>query len=57
MLGLVLRRARVQRRLLAAVIALVATASTLVGVCTLLLGVDRRTAPSRWRSSGRRRRT
>ena len=39
MLGLVLRRAREQRRLLTAVIALVATASTLVGVCALLLGV------------------
>ncbi|RYC07148.1 FtsX-like permease family protein [Nocardioides zhouii] len=38
MLGLVLRRAREQRRLLTAVIVLVATAATLVGVCTLLLG-------------------
>ncbi len=38
MLGLVLRRARVQRRLLTSVVVLVATAATLVGVCTLLLG-------------------
>jgi hypothetical protein len=37
-LGLVLRRAREQRRLLTAVVVLVATASVLVGVCTLLLG-------------------
>lgn len=39
MLLLVLRRARVQRRLLAAVVVLVATACTLVGTCTLVLGV------------------
>ncbi len=38
MLGLVLRRARVQGRILTAVVLLVAIASTLVGVCTLLIG-------------------
>ncbi|PUA79061.1 FtsX-like permease family protein [Nocardioides currus] len=37
MLGLVLRRASVQRRLLASVVLLVATAATLVGVCSLVL--------------------
>lgn len=37
MLLLVLRRALVQRRLLGAVVALVATAGTLVGTCTLVL--------------------
>lgn len=39
MLLLVLLRARVQRRLLAAVVLLVATACTLVGTCTLVLDV------------------
>ncbi|KQV69565.1 hypothetical protein ASC64_06875 [Nocardioides sp. Root122] len=39
MFSLVLRRAQVQRRLLAAVVVLVATACTLVGTCTLLLDV------------------
>lgn len=38
MLGLVLRRASVQRRLLAGVVVLVAAAATLVGICTQLLG-------------------
>ena len=38
MLRLVLRRARVQGRILTAVVLLVAIASTLVGVCTLLIG-------------------
>jgi hypothetical protein len=38
-LPLVLRRALVQRRLLGAVVALVATACTLVGTCTLVLDV------------------
>lgn len=37
MLTLVLRRAWVQRRLLTAVVVLVATACTLVGICTLML--------------------
>ncbi|MFC0223823.1 FtsX-like permease family protein, partial [Nocardioides zeicaulis] len=37
MIALVLRRARVQRGLLLAVVVLVATACTLVGTCTLLL--------------------
>ena len=39
MFPLVLRRALVQRRLLGAVVALVATACTLVGTCTLVLDV------------------
>lgn len=39
MLILLLRRAWVQRRLLAAVVALVATACTLVGVCSLMMTV------------------
>ncbi|WP_028642667.1 FtsX-like permease family protein [Nocardioides sp. URHA0020] len=38
MLSLVLRRARGQLRLVAAVVALVAVAATLLGVCALLLG-------------------
>ena len=38
MLRLVLRRARGQRRLVAAVVALVTVAATLLGVCALLLG-------------------
>ena len=44
MLTLLLRRARVQRRLLAAVVLLVATAAALVGVCVLLLGVTQQRA-------------
>ena len=39
MVTLVLRRAFVQRRLLVALVLLVAVAATLVGVCSLLLGV------------------
>ena len=41
MLRLVLRRALVQRRLLASVVVLVTTAACLVGVCSLLLGVTK----------------
>lgn len=44
MVRLVLRRARVQQRLLTAVVLLVATASSLVGVCVLLLGTTQERA-------------
>ncbi|SEC92865.1 ABC-type antimicrobial peptide transport system, permease component [Nocardioides exalbidus] len=44
MLTLVLRRARVQRRLLAWVVVLVATACTLVGTCVLVLGATQERA-------------
>ena len=39
MIALVARRALVQRRLLAAVVLLVAASASLLGVCSLLLGV------------------
>jgi len=43
-LALVARRALVQRRVLAATVALVAVAATLLGVCSLLLGVTQHRA-------------
>ena len=50
-----LRRALVQRRLLAAVVALVATACTLVGICTLVLDVTQDRASARPSSAPTRR--
>ena len=57
MLGLVLRRARVQRRLLTAVVVLVAIASTLSASAACCSAPPRSRAFPRWRSSGPRRPT